>query len=98
MSAGALGLRAGAGGGAPASGAGTGLAWQIIAFREDRGVRQPDARAMLDVTARNRGREVRWSGATNDDGAAEVPDGLASAEGVSIEVRAEGKLLAGGDG
>ncbi|HXN33935.1 MAG TPA: hypothetical protein VN894_18825 [Polyangiaceae bacterium] len=105
MSAVALGLRAGAGGevraavvfGAPASGAGTGLAWQIIAFREDRGVRQPDARAMLDVTARNRGREVRWSGATNDDGAAEVPVGLASAEGVSIEVRAEGKLLAGGD-
>jgi hypothetical protein len=56
----ALGLRVGAGSavraavvyGAPASGAGTGLAWQVVAFDEDHGFREPAPGLALDVTAR----------------------------------------------
>jgi hypothetical protein len=56
----ALGLRIGAGSavraavvyGAPLSGAGTGLAWQVVAFDEERGVREPAPGIALEVTAR----------------------------------------------
>ena len=58
--------------GAPPSGAGTGLAWQIVAFDEDRGFREPAPLRDLDVVARQGRREVRWHGATNDDGAVEM--------------------------
>ncbi len=105
MTAVGLGLRVGAGSGvraaivlgAPASRAGTGLAWQVIAFDEDRGLRQPVALAKVDVTARRGGREAHWSGPTNEDGAAEVLLGLPGTQGIRIEVRTAGALLAGGD-
>jgi len=56
----ALGLRMGAGSavraavvyGAPSSGAGTGLAWQVVVFDEDHGVREPAPGIALDLTAR----------------------------------------------
>jgi hypothetical protein len=105
MAAVALGLRVGARGavraavvyGAPTSGAGTGLAWQLVCFDEDRGVREPVALAEIVVKARAGGREVGWMGATNEDGAAEVLLALPSAQPVSLEVRAGGVLLASGD-
>jgi hypothetical protein len=101
----ALGLRLGARSevvsaivfGAPTSGAGTGLAWQVLVFDEDRGVRWPVALARIDVTARSAGSEARWSGPTNDDGTAEVLLGLSNSLGVSLDVSAHGALLAGGD-
>jgi hypothetical protein len=101
----ALGLRVGAGGrpraavvfGAPASGAGTGLAWQVIVFEEDGRIRQPVALAMLEVTARAGGRLAHWSGPTNDDGVAEILLDLPNVPGLTVEVSADGELLAGGD-
>jgi hypothetical protein len=106
MAAVALGLRVGAGDAvqaalvyaAPASGAGTGLAWQVLAFAENRGAREPLSQVPIDVTARaedGRG-EGRWSGATNDDGAAEVLLALPWANGLTLEVRSGRLLLAGG--
>ena len=105
MAAVALGLRMGAGGrlraavvvGAPVSRAGTGLAWQVIVFDEDRAGRQPVALTKLEVTARAGGRRARWSGPTNDDGVAEILLDLPSVREMTVEVRADGELLAGGD-
>jgi hypothetical protein len=103
MSIVALGLRLGAGSsvraavvyGAPLSEAGTGLAWQIVAYDEDRGYREPVSLPEVDVIARARGTEVRWRGSTNADGAAEMLLRLpASPE--ALEVRAGGALLARG--
>jgi hypothetical protein len=104
MAAVALGLRVGAGGrvraavvyGAPESDAGTGLAWQVVAFDEDHGTREPVALAEIDVTARAGGREARWVGSTNEDGAAEMLLPMPSAQALSLDVRAGGELLAGG--
>jgi hypothetical protein len=99
-----LGLRLGAGDavraavvtGAPASGAGTGLAWQLMVFDEDRGVREPVALPAIDVVATAGGTTVRWHGATNEDGAAELI--LALPEGpMSVTVSAGSKVLARGD-
>lgn len=101
----ALGLRIGAASavraavlyGAPSSDAGTGLAWQLVAFDEDRGQREPVALREVDVIARARGREWFWKGATNDDGAAEVLLQVPSAEGMNLEIHAGHALLAEGD-
>jgi hypothetical protein len=90
----ALGLRVGAGSavraalvyGAPGSAAGTGLAWQVVVFDEDHGVRAPAPGVALQVTARGEGVdhapqppggrpgsvEAHWHGVTSEDGAAEV--------------------------
>jgi hypothetical protein len=77
--------------------AGTGLAWQVIALDEERGVRQPLAGVHLDVVATSDGRTVRWDGTTNGDGVAEMLLGLPRADGVHLEVRAGSALLAEGD-
>jgi hypothetical protein len=104
MTAVALGLRLGARGddraavvyGAPASGAGTGLAWQVATFHEVAGAREPLALSDVEVVARAADREARWRGSTNDDGIAEVLLALPPAAVVDLEVRAGGAVLAGG--
>jgi hypothetical protein len=101
----AVGLRVGAGSavraavvyGAPPSKAGLGLAWQVVTFDEDHGVREPVALPEVEVTAVSVNREAHWRGATNDDGVAEMLLSLPSADAVNIEVRADGLLLARGD-
>ncbi len=105
MAAVALGLRLGAGGavraaivfGAPASRAGTGLAWQVVTFDEDRGVREPAPLPMVEVTARAGSSHARWEGPTNVDGTAEMLLELPSVSKLSLEVREDGTLLAGGE-
>jgi hypothetical protein len=100
----ALGLRVGAGdavraavlSGAPASAAGTGLAWQLVVFDDDRGLREPVTLPSVDVVATAGDRSARWHGATNQDGAAEVL--LALPEGpMRVSVTAAGKALVRGD-
>jgi hypothetical protein len=97
-----LGLRVGAGkavkaasvfaappGRPPSPGAPTPLAWQILTYLEDRGVRETVAMADLTVIARSKGKEARWTGASNADGIAEaslaIPD-LEPGDPVTIEV------------
>jgi hypothetical protein len=100
----ALGLRIGAGEavraavvtGAPRSSAGTGLAWQIDVFDEDRGVREPVALPQVEVVAFTEGATVTWRGATNEDGAAEVLLQLPPGP-VHVSVTSAGKVLAVGD-
>src|SRR5262245_35061268 len=80
-----VGLRVGAGEavraavifGAPpakpaAAGAPTPLVWQLLTFLDDRGVRETIAIQGLSVRARARGKEVLWTGQSNEDGIAEV--------------------------
>jgi hypothetical protein len=77
----------------PAGGQPTRLAWQIVTFLDDRGVRETIPIAGLSVVARSKGKEARWSGASNADGIAEVSlpfEGLAHGDDVELEVRAEG--------
>jgi hypothetical protein len=83
--------------GAPLSGAGTGLAWQVLTFEEDHGMREPIAVPDVSVAARAAQREAHWHGATNEDGAAEVLLAIGDARRVALEVRAGGALLAAGD-
>jgi hypothetical protein len=82
---------------APSATAGTGLAWQVIALEEERGVRQPLGNLPLDVVATSGDRTARWKGTTNADGVAEVELALQSADGVHLEVRAGSTLLAEGE-
>jgi hypothetical protein len=104
MAAVALGMRIGAGNAvraavvsaAPASGAGTGLAWQVVAFDEERNYREPAPRLELDVDARGDGREVHWHGVTSEDGVAEMLLPFTD-PAVHLEVHAGGTLLAAGD-
>jgi hypothetical protein len=107
----ALGLRIGAGSavraavvyGTPASGAGTGLAWQVVAFDEDHGIREPAPGLGLDVIAQSGWHEARWHGVTGEDGAAEMllppldPASPTAPPDLHLEVRAGGVLLAAGD-
>jgi hypothetical protein len=101
----ALGLRLGAGSAvraavvyaAPRSVAGTGLAWQVVTFEEDRGGRQPIALPDVVVVGRVGTSESRWHGATNEDGAAEVLLQLPSEDGVHLDVLAGGATLASGE-
>ncbi|MCL2447414.1 MAG: hypothetical protein FWD17_00550 [Polyangiaceae bacterium] len=80
MAAVALGLRLGASDAvrvaqvmvAPEAAAGTGVAWQVTAFEEDRGVRSPLAGAPLRVRASHGGQETSAEARTNADGVAEV--------------------------
>jgi hypothetical protein len=83
---------------APVSKAGTGLAWQVVAFEIDHGVRAPLVDQPLEVTARAGDRTTRWIGATNEDGVAEVLLPLVGASDVvGLEVRAGGHILAVGE-
>jgi hypothetical protein len=105
MAAVALGLRVGGSQaaraaivyGAPASGAGTGLAWQLATFEEDHGMREPVAVTEVEVTARSSVGDARWRGSTNEDGTAEVLLALPSTAAVALEVRAGGMVLARGE-
>ncbi|HEY8078975.1 MAG TPA: hypothetical protein VIF62_32810 [Labilithrix sp.] len=56
----------------PPPGAKHRLAWQVLTFLEDRGVRETIAVKDLDVVARANGEEAKWSGSTNEDGVAEA--------------------------
>ncbi|MBV9945665.1 MAG: hypothetical protein JOZ69_02330 [Myxococcales bacterium] len=107
MAAVALGLRLGAGSavraavvyGAPPSRAGTGLAWQVVVFDEDHGLREPARLPVFEVSARAGGRpEGRFRGPTNEDGVAELLLALGPSvpADLRLEVRAAGALLAGG--
>ena len=87
--------------GAPPSAAATGLAWQVVTIDEDNAVRTPAAVAKLSVVARSNGREVRWNGASNEDGVAEVWldfPGVKRGDRVDLVVRdaESGALLAEG--
>ncbi len=82
--------------GAPTSGAGTGLAWQVVVFEEAHRIREPVSSCGLEVTAHRRDGSARWSGATNRDGVAEMLLRLPGADEVTLEVRAAGALLASG--
>jgi hypothetical protein len=100
----ALGLRIGAGTklraaivfAAPASHAGTGLAWQVAALEEQHGVREPVA-IPITLVAHAPSGEVRWQGATNEDGVAEALLPLSNAEGVRLEATSDATVLASGD-
>ena len=73
-----------------APGAPTPLAWQILTYLEDRGVRETIPIEDLSVVARARGKEARWTGASNADGIAEPPLAIAdltTGDPVEIEVR-----------
>ncbi len=98
-----LGLRVGAGEkvraamvyGAPDARAGTGQAWQLAVFDEERGVREPVQLEGIDVVAHAGTSELRWQVATNEDGAAELAMPLKQAPD-RIEVSAGGKVLVSG--
>jgi hypothetical protein len=100
----ALGLRLGAGEavraavvyGAPTSAAGTGVAWQLVVFDEDRNLREPAAHLDVDVVAHGPAGEARWSGQTNEDGVAEVLLPIAGPD-AHLQVSTRKTLLASGD-
>ena len=66
--------------------AGTPYAWQILTYLEDQGVRETVAMRDLVVVARGHGAEVRWTGASNEDGIAEANFVLPGDGPVEIEV------------
>jgi hypothetical protein len=69
------------------------LAWQLKTVVDDRGVSETITVPNLTVVARAKGQESRWTGATNEDGIAEITlafDGLVANDDVDLEVRAEG--------
>ncbi len=97
-----IGLRVGAGEavraavvfGAPLGHAGpdgkTRLAWQMLTFIDDRGVKETIPMRDLSVVARAKGHEARWKGESNADGIAEIAlalEGLAFGDEVDLEVR-----------
>ena len=96
-----IGLRIGAGeavraltvSGAPLGHEGR-VAWQLLTFLDDRGVKETIPMAGLSVVARAKGHEATWSGASNKDGIAEFSvaiDGLAFGDPLELEVRAAGE-------
>jgi len=79
----------------------TRLAWQLLTFLDDRGVKETIPMKGIEVVARSKGHEARWKGASNADGVAEVSlemEGLAFGDPLDLEVRVEGeaKPLASG--
>jgi hypothetical protein len=70
--------------------AGRPLAWQLMTYLEDRGVRETIAIRDITVIARSDGREARWTGATNADGIAEVSLHL-DGDRIDVEVIAAGE-------
>jgi hypothetical protein len=105
MTAVAVGLHLGARGelraavvyGAPAAARARQLAWQVVVWGEDQGVREPVAGLAVSADARARDATVQWQGMTNADGVAEMPLGLPRADGVELEVRSGALVLARGD-
>jgi hypothetical protein len=99
-----LGLRIGAGGAvraavvyaAPTSAAGTGLAWQIVKFAEDHGVREPVALPYLEVVAGSGSSEAHVYSETNADGVAEVLLPLPTGEEMQLRVTSGAEVLAEG--
>lgn len=80
--------------GHPAPDGKTRLAWQLLTFLDDRGVKETVPMRGLTVTAHARGQEARWSGASNADGVAEIAlamEGIAYGDPIDLEVRAEGE-------
>ncbi|MBS2015572.1 MAG: hypothetical protein JST00_21980 [Deltaproteobacteria bacterium] len=101
-----IGLRVGAGEavraavvfGAPPSTPGpdgkTRLAWQVLTFLDDRGVKETIPMRRLEIVARAKGQESVWKGDSNVDGIAEasfVFDGLVEGDDVDLEVRLPGE-------
>ncbi len=82
--------------GAARSAAGTGLAWQLATLEVIHGAREPSMMRDVEAVARAGDRESRWTGATNEDGVAELRFDLPRANPVTLEVRAGGVLLAMG--
>lgn len=79
--------------GHPAPSGKTRLAWQLLTFLDDRGVKETIPMRGLEVIARANGREARWTGASNADGIAEVTlemEGLTHGDPLELEVRAGG--------
>lgn len=97
-----LGLRIGAGEsvraavvfagppGRPAPNGKTRIAWQILTFLYDRGVKETIPMTGLTVVARSKGHEATWRGASNGDGIAEMAleiEGLEYGDDLDMEVR-----------
>src|SRR3954463_12378473 len=80
--------------GHPAPDGKTRLAWQMLTFIDDRGVKETIPMKGLVVIARAKGQEARWAGASNGDGIAEIAlemEGVAFGDTVDLEVFAEGE-------
>jgi len=108
MTAVAVGLRLGARGelraavvyGAPAATGASWLAWQVVVFDEDQGMRQPVAALPVEVVAHagnTAGASAVWKGVTNVDGVAEALLALPRSTGMELEVRSGSAVLALGD-
>lgn len=72
----------------------TRLVWQLLTFLDDRGVKETIPMKGIEVVARSKGHEARWTGASNADGIAEVSlemEGLAFGDPLDLEVRIEGE-------
>ena len=86
--------------GAPASRAGTGLAWTLVVLEGDRGARSPLARFDVAVSAHAGASAAEWRGTTNEDGVAEAllrfPGPPSPATAIGIEVRNGDTVLASG--
>jgi hypothetical protein len=82
--------------GARAAQAKTGLSWQVLVEQEEHGLREPVADVPVEVEARAGARTATWSGRTNPDGVAESIVGLPVDDGVELEVRSSGVVLASG--
>ena len=104
MTAVAVGLRLGSRGGlraavvyaAPMAAGARELAWQVVIFDEDQGMREPVAGLDIDVIARVKDVRAAWRGVTNTDGVAEAGLAVPGAEGVELEVRSGANVLARG--
>ena len=80
--------------GHPAPNGSTRLAWQLLTFLDDRGVKETVPMKGIEVVARSKGHEARWKGASNADGIAEVSlemEGLAFGDPLDLEVRLDGE-------
>ncbi|MDB4939142.1 MAG: hypothetical protein JWP87_6114, partial [Labilithrix sp.] len=80
--------------GHPAANGKTRLAWQLLTFLDDRGVKETIPMKGIEVVARSKGHEARWEGASNADGIAEIAleiEELAFGDAVDLEVRREGE-------
>jgi hypothetical protein len=83
--------------GAPASRAGTGLAVQVAAFREEDGARSPLTATRLTVVGTVDRQTATWMGTTNSDGVGEASLPLPGWAGVRLQARTGNTLLALGD-
>jgi hypothetical protein len=80
--------------GLPAPNGKTRLAWQILTFRDDRGVKETIPMQGLSAVARSKGREARWEGASNSDGIAEMAlelEGVVFGDPIELELRRAGE-------